>query len=101
MAGALIGLDPSAWSDGRRLSLRQVKSRRRPTTSAERLRLNSSKHNQIQTKPDQENGLGFSWIPSSDSGLFNRLRAVQIKKCNSQPRDEIREGRTAPASAAL
>ena len=47
---------------------------------------NSSKPNQTQTKPDQENGLGFSWIPSSDSGLFKRLRAVQIKnqKCDSQ-----------------
>src|SRR5271169_6128061 len=33
-----------------------------------------------QTKPDQENGLGFSWIPSSDSRLFNGLRAIQIKK---------------------
>src|SRR5271165_4541768 len=53
-------------------------SGRRPL--ADRLRPNSSKPNQIQTKPDQENGLGFSWIPSSDSRLFNGLRAVQIKK---------------------
>ena len=30
-----------------------------------RLRPNSSKPNQIQTKPDQENGFGLSWIPSS------------------------------------
>ncbi len=50
-----------------------------PTPSAERLRPNPSKPNQIQTKPDQENGLGLSWIPSSDSGLFNGLRAVQNK----------------------
>jgi hypothetical protein len=46
----------------------------------ERLRPNSSKPNQTQTKPDQENGLGFSWILSSDSWLFNGLRAIQIKK---------------------
>src|SRR5271166_5833183 len=44
------------------------------------LRPKFSKPNPIQTKPDQENGLGFSWIPSSDSGLFNELRAIQIKK---------------------
>ncbi len=47
------------------------------------LRPKFSKPNPIQTKPDQENGLGFSWIPSSDSGLFNGLQAVQtiqIKK---------------------
>ena len=42
-----------------------------------RLGPNSSKPNQSQSKPDQENGLGFSWICSSDSGLFNGLRAVQ------------------------
>src|SRR5271166_4294439 len=41
---------------------------------------NSSKPNQFQTKPDQENGLGFSWIPSSNSGLFNGLRPVQREK---------------------
>ncbi len=35
-----------------------------------------------QTKPDQENGLGLSWISSSDSGLFNGLRAIQSKKFN-------------------
>ncbi len=46
---------------------------------AERLRPNSSKPNPSQTKPVQEYWLGFSWIPSSDSGLFNELRAAQIK----------------------
>ncbi len=53
------------------------------TGRANDLRPNSSKPNQSQTKPDQENGLGFSWIPSSNSGLFNGLRAIQIK-FNSQ-----------------
>ena len=45
-----------------------------------RLGPNSSKPNQSQSKPDQEKGLGFSWIPSSNSRLFNGLRAIQSKK---------------------
>ena len=49
---------------------------------------NSSKPNPNQTKPDQENGLGFSWIPSSNSGLFNGLRAAQSKK-NATPRSLV------------
>src|SRR5271166_4571759 len=50
------------------------------------LRPNSSKPNQSQTKPDQEKGLGFSWIPSSDSGLFNSMSygRSKAKKCSSQ-----------------
>ncbi len=47
------------------------------------LRPKFSKPNPSQTKPDQENALGLSWISSSDSGLFNGLRAIQtiqIKK---------------------
>ena len=44
------------------------------------LRPNSSKPNPSQTKPDQENGLGFSWIPSSDLWLFKELRAFQSNR---------------------
>src|SRR5271166_4824030 len=39
---------------------------------------NTPKPNPSQTKRDQENGLGFSWIPSSDSSFFNGLRANQV-----------------------
>src|SRR5271166_3888323 len=64
------------------------------------LRPNFSKPNQTRTKPNQENGLGLCRIPSSDSGLFNGLRAVQSKKtartlrgslpAQWAPRDEVR-----------
>src|SRR5271166_6204336 len=57
--------------------------RRAPrATGRRRLRSapNSSKPNPNQTKPDQDNGLGLSWIPSSDSGLFNGLRAAQSNR---------------------
>ena len=50
-----------------------------------RLGPNHPKPNQSQTKQNQENGLGFTWIPSSDSGLFNGLRATKANK-NSRPR---------------
>src|SRR5208337_1998760 len=39
---------------------------------------NTPKPNPSQTKRDQENGLGFSWIPSFDSSFFNGLRANQV-----------------------
>src|SRR5208337_318138 len=45
-----------------------------------RLGPNSSKPHQSQSKPNQETKLVFSWIPSSDSGLFRGLRAIQVKK---------------------
>src|SRR5271157_3687701 len=72
----------------------QPRTERRTAGATDRRRLrnafrpNSSKPNPIQTKPDQENELGLSWIPSSDSGLFKGLRADQSKmgkmpKCNS------------------
>ena len=44
---------------------------------------NPSKPNQSWIKPNQENGLGFSWIPSSDSGLFNGLRAIPGEKIST------------------
>jgi len=109
---------PAQGSDGEGRA-----GRDRPARSAECLRPNFSKPNQIQTKPDQENGLGFSWIPSSYSGLFNELRAVQIKKelpswslvgarrqracyeahCLRQwaPRDKVRRWRVLPQGFAL
>jgi hypothetical protein len=31
-------------------------------------------------KPNQENGLGIPWIPSSESGLFNVLQPIPKKK---------------------
>ncbi len=49
-------------------------------------RPNPSKPNQSRTKPSQGNRLGFSWICSSDSGLFNGLRGFQRKKLHSRPR---------------
>jgi hypothetical protein len=33
-----------------------------------------------KTKQIQEKVLGFSWIPFADSGLFNGLQRIQIKK---------------------
>src|SRR5271165_1636150 len=47
-------------------------------TSRDIFRPNPPKPNPSQTKPDQEKGLGFSWIPSSDSSLFNGLRVSQV-----------------------
>src|SRR5271157_3193489 len=79
----------------------QPRTERRTAGATDRRRLrnafrpNSSKPNPIQTKPDQENGLGLSWIPSSDLRLFNRLRAVQIKK-----RTPKMESRRHPAASA-
>src|SRR5271166_1719791 len=82
----------------------QPRTERRTAGATDRQRLrnafrpNSSKPNPIQTKPDQENGLGLSWIPSSDSGLFNGLRALQNKKTPETPesgRRTIRISRSA------
>ena len=39
-----------------------------------------SKPAQEKTKKNQEKRLGFPWIHSSDSGLFNGLRAIGEKK---------------------
>jgi hypothetical protein len=46
-----------------------------------------AKSPQAESKPDKEkprktglDSLGLIWIPSSDSGLFNGLRAIQAKK---------------------
>src|SRR5208337_4395049 len=39
-----------------------------------------SKPYQAKPRKTKEMGLGFSWIPSSDSGLFNGLRAIPRKK---------------------
>jgi hypothetical protein len=41
----------------------------------------------IQTRPNQENGLGSFWIPSSDLGLFNGLRAIQVTGANFRARE--------------
>jgi hypothetical protein len=35
---------------------------------------------QAKTKKIQMKRLGFPWIPSADSGLFNGLQRIQIKK---------------------
>ena len=78
MAGTSPAMTAVAWH-GNLPRLRQRAGRDRPTSSAECLRSNSSKPNQNQTKPDQENGLGFSWIPSSDSGLFNGYGSTKSK----------------------
>jgi hypothetical protein len=37
-----------------------------------------------KTKQIQEKVLGFSWIPFADSGLFNGLQRIQIKKSGSR-----------------
>ncbi len=55
----------------------------------------------IQAGPSRtkKNGLGFSWISSSNSGLFNALLAIQIKKskltrwrCSLVPDDKRESG---------
>jgi hypothetical protein len=53
--------------------------------------------NPSKTKEFQGKKLGFPWIPSADSGLFNGLRRIQIKKILSlfQPGAE----RLKPSSA--
>ena len=62
------------------------------------LKPNSSKPNQSPTKPNQGNGLGFSWISWSDSGLFSGLRGIQMKKIPSwaglppRPPEGLRSG---------
>jgi hypothetical protein len=64
---------PAGWSS-------PARPRPRERDRGPRLGPNPSKPNQSRTKPNQENGLGFSWIPSSDSELFNGLQAIQRKK---------------------
>jgi hypothetical protein len=40
--------------------------------------------NPRKTKGIQGNSLGFPWIPLAESGLFNALRGIQIKKIPSR-----------------
>src|SRR5208337_752989 len=63
----------------RRWSVRRPRSRAGRTRPQGRLGPNHPKPNPSQTKKNQGNGLGFSWISSSDFGLFNGLRATQSK----------------------
>ena len=63
-------------------------ARQERTAEAVTPRTNSSKPNQGKPRKTKKIGLGFSWIHSADSGLFNGLRAIRPKKFRRERRDD-------------
>jgi hypothetical protein len=58
---------------------------RDPGRAAKRIQINPNKSKEIQGNPRkskeiQIKKLGFPWIPLAESGLFNGLQRIQIKK---------------------
>src|ERR1700729_4490333 len=64
----------------RRLPGRVGESRSVRTRPGCNQRASTVQINPRKTKQNQGKKLGFPWIPLADSGLFNALRGIQVKK---------------------